>query len=296
MRFFVLCAVVLAACQSAPRAATPAPRAVASTEPCATASACASRCQDDEAEACFRSGIYFANGVEVAKDPARALALLDHACELGSAVACLNAGIDLQDGVGTAPDAVKAAARFKRGCDLSDGRACNYLAVAYANGSGVAQDWPRAMSLTGRACDLGSPTGCANAAHELLDGFHHLEPDSKRADQLFARGCEMPGGAGFSSCLELAKSYRMGRGVARDPGAARIFEAKANVRLSEGCDDGMPHACLQLSKHLEQGIGVEADAEKAASLRRWACELAQRQECPSPGNSCQLSIAECRQP
>jgi TPR repeat protein len=212
---------------------------------------------------------------------------------LGSAVACLHAGLDALDGVGIEKDSTRAANYLDRGCDLGDSRACNYLAVAYVKGDGVEQSWLTALTLYYRACDLGSPTACDNAGYWLLDGVF-LPADLHKANELFDKGCNLPGGAGFAACLHLADSYRLGRGVAVDLSRVRFFERKANVRLTEGCDDGMPAACLQLAKHAEEGIGGDADDAKAARFRKHACDLARRSECPSPGRSCDLSIEECR--
>jgi TPR repeat protein len=259
---------------------------------CATAGGCEKICAVEDAAGCFALGVKLANGNGVPKSSAEALEAFDRACELGSGIACLNAGVDVQEGVGAQADASKAAALFQRGCDLKEGRACTYLANQYAQGRGVGKDWDKVISLSTRACDLGSPAACSNLGALALAG-DHMPKDPARANAFFAKGCALPGGSGFMACLELAESYRSGRGVPPDLDRALAYEQEANLRLSEGCTAGLPHACLQLAKHVEQGVGAKPDPGKAAELHRHACELARSQECPSPGTACKVSIAEC---
>jgi len=278
-------ALIVLGCKSAP---APAP----SDRQCATAVECEKTCNRNDALGCYFLGLKLANGRGVPKDPPAAVDAFDRACALGLGVGCLHAGIDLKDGVGGAEDASKAADYFRRGCDLQDPRACSYLATAYSWGRGVELDWNKAVALATRACDLGWASGCDKAGSLWLEGVH-LPADAARANTLFAKGCALPGGAGYVACLNLAVSYRNGLGVTRDLDKARAYEEQANVQLAQGCNDGLPFACLQLSKHFEQGIGTQPDPAKAAEMHRHACELARSQDCPSPGLSCTLSIAEC---
>lgn len=267
--------------------------AQASAPVCATLNDCERSCAAENGADCFALGFRYANGDGVAQDRAVAMEFFDRACDLGSGVACLNAGIDVQEGVGAPRNTHEAAEFFRRGCDLSDGRACNYLAVAYAKGDGVEQDWDEALSLLGRACDLGSPTACGNLGTEYRDGGH-VRPDPSKATALLQKGCEIPSGAAYFPCLAVAESYREGRGVKADPARARAFEVKANQRLEAGCSEGLPAACLEWAKNIEQGVGADPDAAKVQGLRDRACDLSRKRACPSPGRACEVDLPECK--
>jgi TPR repeat protein len=194
------------------------------------------------------------------------------------------------------PEPEPAIMRFEKGCEDGDAAACASLGLYYAEDS-AEPDAVKSLTYMKRACDLDHGSACGSAGARLM---RQTPPDSRGAQSLFSRGCEMddPG-----SCFNLGRSLADGD----DPEAMEAAYAKA-------CDADEKHACTNLAAHLHDGPrsdprrGHEAaaraaaltvglgcalmatyyrsgdprpiDIEKAESLERQACSLGHRAACP----------------
>src|ERR1051325_9559861 len=89
-------------------------------------------CGGGSAEKCLALGDKYRDGVDVAKDPARAAAAYQVACDGGVLAACnrLGALYELQD-------AARAVALYKKACEGGDSYGCVNLGRAYWAGVGV---------------------------------------------------------------------------------------------------------------------------------------------------------------
>ena len=69
----------------------------------------------------------------------------------------------------------------------------------------------------------------------------------------------------FASCLELARRYQAGEGVAKDEARAVAFDRKA-------CDGGDATGCFDLAYAYDEGAGVAKDKARAAALYKQSCD------------------------
>ncbi|PIE19219.1 MAG: hypothetical protein CSA66_02730 [Proteobacteria bacterium] len=118
-------------------------------------------CEARSPAACAGLGALLADGRGVARDEAKAVALLGGACDDGHAPACGRAGALIARGRGVPADPRRGAALTGRGCDAADQRSCVELASLYAEGLGIARDEAKAVALWRAACDGGLAAGCA---------------------------------------------------------------------------------------------------------------------------------------
>lgn len=80
----------------------------------------------------------------------------------------------------------------------------------------------RANAAYQKGCDAGDSESCTSLGHNCLQ-FEGCN-DKARAARLFARACEELRDA--RGCNSASDSYRLGRGVKRDPARARRYNAR----------------------------------------------------------------------
>jgi TPR repeat protein len=93
------------------------------------------------------------------RDPARAIAALQHGCELASAAACVRLARIHEEGEGVSADARLAAQSREKACTAGDGKSCRRLA-------GITEEPGRVADLLRKGCDGGDGVSCALAARE----------------------------------------------------------------------------------------------------------------------------------
>lgn len=129
-------------------------------------------CEHGDGEACARMAGRYRDGSEVAKDPARAAALLRKACDYGDRSSCNALAQELaqsaREGGGGRRDSAEAARLFERLCDRGDLVGCYNRAVMYIDGRGERQSYEAAVPWLEKACAPTYEKGC-KALRELRE-------------------------------------------------------------------------------------------------------------------------------
>jgi hypothetical protein len=155
--------------------ASKAPRSVASrvtacpgfaqeeTHTLATLSCYEEACNSGDLPGCSLLGTAYLSGKIVARDPKRAVELLQRACDGNDGMGCLGLTAFYlgftQEG-GLAIDAAKALSFGERACELEIGEGCGIAGGLYLGNEGIAQDNARAKTLFQRGCSLGYDKAC----------------------------------------------------------------------------------------------------------------------------------------
>jgi hypothetical protein len=121
------------------------------------------RCDDGDLEGCFQLAAMYADGMGVAKDDAKAAALLRKACEGRLARGCLSLGNQCYRGVGLVQSTIEAVTLWEKACDLGEASGCENASSSFASGEGVSKNEARAAQLLRRACALGLTKACSPA-------------------------------------------------------------------------------------------------------------------------------------
>ncbi len=168
------------------------------------------------------------------------------------------------------PDLAKAATYFGKACDQGLELGCRHLAELYTHGRGVKQDRARAIELYGKACTQGLALACMDLGDLYAKGLGGGPAEPAKAVPYYGRACiEL---AFPLACRDLARHYRDGVGVAKDPAKALGFYEK-------GCTDGDRLTCDDLGDVHARGIGVPVDKKKAATYYQKACDAGLEMGC-----------------
>ncbi|HEY3452113.1 MAG TPA: tetratricopeptide repeat protein [Myxococcales bacterium] len=245
-------------------------------------------CQGGARDACHNLAILFGTGKAVAKDEARAIALLEKACDLGLADDCeLAARLVIGDKKGDAQASAKAEQLTRKACELGSGSAC-YLASVKAPkeeksrwaekacaaeiGEGCfkvaiiaeeANDLGRAVDFHDRACRTGWKMGCESATKLIAQGVGKAEI-AKPYFETLLKACE----AGqFAGCEMPVTVLRKGHpAIPRDV-------ARAVKILEKSCEAKDATSCATLSQMYRGGLDVAKDAARGELYRKKACAL-----------------------
>lgn len=227
-------------------------------------------CERRESNSCFNLAALTFEGLGVRADPDKAILLHRRGCENGDRDSCFRLGELHRLGSGMPKDDAAAGSYYQRACDRDHHDACYRLAYFFLLGDGRAVDPEKAAELFAKACKLGSTDGCANHAIRELDAGHTAEAiellqkscdgeaalacgvlghvyesgrymtrDAPRAAGLFKRACDA-GDEGAPFCLELAKLFAAGDGVATSATEATRLWARgcASARSTCAADGG----------------------------------------------------------
>ncbi|KAI9183766.1 uncharacterized protein BJ171DRAFT_553759 [Polychytrium aggregatum] len=210
---------------------------------------------------CFEVGMCYLNGIYVDKDSARCLKWLVLAADGGLACAQNVIGTLYFDGIGITRDSQVAFSWFKKAADQGHVSAQYNIACAYYEGDGVEKDY-----------------------HKAFEFF------SKAASQSFAEGI-----SGLATC------YHFGRGTSRS--IAKAFELhvqaatlgskfsfeEISLKYFKDFDDNqvnaiinnttkeLPSAMRHLARRYSDGVGFARNPEVAKELYARGAELALRQ-------------------
>src|ERR1051325_7739803 len=121
-------------------------------------------CRGGTAENCLALGDKYRDGVDVAKDPARAAALYQTACDAGVLAACNRLGALYER-----QDAARAVALYKKACEGGDSYGCVNLGRAYWAGVGVGANANQAVVFFQIACDGGGLPGCTRSEEHTAE-------------------------------------------------------------------------------------------------------------------------------
>jgi TPR repeat protein len=168
-------------------------------------------CTAGDLACCYNgSRILLTGGGEVAKDAAKAAALLEKACE-GKAVrplekafekvpatSCFNLATLYRDGDGVQADPARARALFKKACEGGIQQACDSSGpVAGPDRSGLAS-W-----LT--ACDGGNGRACLGVGQMYERGLFGLPKDAAQAAKFYQKACAVGDADGCEGLKRLAR-------------------------------------------------------------------------------------------
>lgn len=147
-------------------------------------------CDADIADACNALGALYWDGKGVSQDRLRANVYFTKGCDGDTAWACYNLATSYRDGDGVlAKDPARAAALLRKACDLGVARGCNLAAIMFNDGETGAKDYLLAFGLFHKACDDGYHWGCHNLASMYRKG-RGIGQDEERAAVLYRKACD----------------------------------------------------------------------------------------------------------
>ena len=118
-------------------------------------------CNEESGFACAQLGSAYEAGRGVAADPAQAAQLYGKACDGGYGNACNRLSVMVFRGTGgLAKDDARAVALLEKGCKLGDRGTCVVLAMRLIGGTGVAKDEKRGKEMLREACAAGEQMAC----------------------------------------------------------------------------------------------------------------------------------------
>ena len=134
-------------------------------------------------------------------------------------------GGDFEDGVKAYESSsfVTAREKFAVACDTNNGLACAKLGALYQLGKDILPDTKKALELYEKGCELGSKEACSGA------GGIYVSSDKEKARTLLNKGCEL--GDGFSCAT--AGSYLLEEKKFKE--AYALFEKACKIGDSLGC-------------------------------------------------------------
>ena len=134
-------------------------------------------------------------------------------------------GGDFEDGVKAyeSSNFVTAREKFAVACDANNGLACAKLGALYQLGKDILPDTKKALELYEKGCELASKEACSGA------GGIYVSSDKEKARALLNQGCEL--GDGFSCAT--AGSYLLEEKKFKE--AYALFEKACKIGDSLGC-------------------------------------------------------------
>lgn len=244
------------------------------------------------------------------RDEKKARQLFDKACQGGDLKGCTLLGRMVERGRGGwVKNEEQAVGYYKRACDGGELLGCVHLSKAYRLGKGkLTRDAVRAAELLNSSCEGGELTACALLGGMAKAGQGGLKKDAKRAFELNTKACE---GGGLLGCAQLGEMFYNGEaGLTKDEkegrslieracrggepvgcvSLARLDSAKLTgsevvAILDKACEDGAANGCVSLGELLESGmLGIDVDAERAATLFEAACDDGNMRGCTNLAN------------
>lgn len=208
--------------------------------------------ENGDANAQYKLGEYYYNGINGSKDSAQAVAWYRKAADQGHAIAQNILALCYANGDGVIKDPAKAAEWFRKAAENGHALAQCNLAVAYENGDGVTKDPEKALEWFMKSALQGNAIAQHNLAVRYASG-DGVDLDHKQAFYWFNEAAKQ--GSSYD-LLCLATCYEMGRGTEAD-----IVQAIALYRKAAEKGEAMAHASLGM--HYLNGNGVLQDDRKA---------------------------------
>lgn len=152
-------------------------------------------------------------------------------CDAGDVKGCAGLGAVLRGALTAgkvSPEGEQALAAFDRACAGGHAPSCVAAGEMWFQALGVARDGDKAAVLFEKACAAGEPAGCNDMGIVLSD-----RKEGAKAATFYAKACTETSALG---CVGLGLLSRDGRGVKKDPAAARVYFQKAcKAGVSVGC-------------------------------------------------------------
>lgn len=237
------------------------------TAPQAFETACLKR---NSAIACTELAMELMRGVDLARDPTRARALLHRACVSPESAArpCVELGHSYAEGMGGPRDRTTAAKFYRWACEAGDPRACELRGDLLLSGKGITRDDHDALAMYTKACEAGVAAAC-NKGGVILDEGTYVKRDAAGAQAMYQKACDGNDGAG---CHGLGKMLEAGASGSADPVAAR-------AAYERGAALGSVDAIREMARMLWDGLGGKKQRGKARQLAAKACQLGDAVAC-----------------
>lgn len=254
------------------------------------------KCEENNATACFKMGVYFFKGEEIKKDNNKSFEFFHKACDLNATNVCLRLAMSYEDEEHQRYDINKSIKLYNQICILNDPRACDALghlyakgnktlkvddnlsvkyfmktceladytcekiAVAYEIGKGLKQNTHNAIKFYEKACDNNVTQSCSKLGRIYLD-----QNDSQKAAVVLSKACEAKDGW---SCAQLGN----------------ISENNSSVMFyDKACSYGSRTSCSKLGMKYLSGETIKKDINKALDYLLKACDRADANACRELG-------------
>ncbi len=213
------------------------------------------------AEAQFKLGKIYHEGLGVNQDFAEALKWYRRAVEQGNAKAQNNLGNMYYKGSGVNQDYAKAVELYRKSAEQGNAIAQLNLGNIYYKGDGVRQDYSEAVKWYRKAVEHGNAFAQKNLGRMYENG-RGVEQDFSQAARLYRMAAEQ---GDATAQYFLGVMYDVGRGVEKD-------NAKAVELYRKSAEQGNANAQYQLGFAYDFGEGVMEDKYEAAKWYRKAAE------------------------
>ncbi len=216
-------------------------------------------------------GIRYCLGIDVEKDPAKALPWFRKAAQQGNAKAYFNLGAAFYNGDGVAINDEESCVSFMLAADAGDTRGqeavervrrneksdsivqCEALtASAYLRGGPIKQDLGQALHWYTKAANAGSGLACERLAYLYSQGIG-VQPDKEQSLKWLQHSADL---GYLPAVFELGMAYETGTTVPQDL-------AKAKKLYDQAAHGGQLDALLALGNLYAEGKGTKADQQKA---------------------------------
>lgn len=233
-------------------------------------------CEKGKADACYRLGKRYEEGVKVKADLKVAAAMHRRACALNHQTSCFVLGAYSLSGRGMERNETQAAMYWAKVCNENHGDSCASLGTLYEKGWGVSRDLSKAKELYKRACEQSIPKGCTGLGLLYLTG-QAVKGNKRLGLAQLRKACQRAYGP---ACYHLAMRYRSARRTRRK---ARRFLRKARALLDKTCQKDDAESCAMMGVLMEKGWGGRRDRERARELYNKACQQSHGMGCNALG-------------
>ena len=220
-----------------------------------------------DADAQYRMGHCYAEGIYTAKDDVQAAAWYRKAAEQGLEVAQYVLGGCYAEGKGVAKDFVQAVKWWRKADEQGAGMATYYLGCCYANGEGVARDLVEAYAYL-------IQVKWGEARRKLATLEMEMTPEQIVAGQKRSKGLQNEIATKIRMAADQGDAdaqYRMGHRYAIGDGA-EINLVESLKWYRQAAENGQVEAQYRLGFIYEQGRGVPVDYVEAARWWRRAAD------------------------
>ena len=202
------------------------------------------------AEACFRVGAYYNQGIGVKIDYSQSLKWYNEAIKYGCEYAYINLGLLYQEGKGVQKDYSKALQLYLKFSNESASQ--NNIGGLYLHGLGVKQDYKQAMEWFLKAAQNGNASAQNNIGKMYLDELG-VKQDFEQAMFWFLKSAEQNND---TAQLNIGYMYQEGQGVKQDYLQALSWYEKAAQKENT-------LAQIAIGYLHQTGLGVRQDYSKS---------------------------------
>lgn len=227
------------------------------------------RAEAGNADAQFRLGCCYYDGIGVARDGTKGMKWFAKSAEQGNSHAQYNLGVCYVKESEVAKDEKEAVKWFIKSAEQGDAMAQSALGTCYANGTGVNQDDKEGFKWYAKSADQGNPKGQYGLGCCYYNG-NGVAEDVKEAIKWFVRSAEQ----GDPSAAEaVALQYHSGLGTVKNPQMALIW---AYIATAEG-KTGI--SLVKLINQLEKEYGPKLSAQLRDEARKQLAFIQGGAEC-----------------